>query len=198
MSGNLLQNLIDGLRCLPGVGPKSAQRMALHLLQRDRDSGQRLGTALLQAMQNIRQCAHCRNFTENELCDICADDERDSSQLCIVESPADVMALEKSTSYRGRYFVLMGHLSPLDGIGPEQLGLDVLERVLETAAVKELTVATNPTVEGGATANYVAELARRREIKVLQIARGIPVGGELEFADGGTLAVAFADRTEMQ
>lgn len=198
MSGNLLQNLIDGLRCLPGVGPKSAQRMALHMLQRDRDAGQRLGSALLQAMENIRQCAQCRNFTENELCDICADDERDSSQLCIVESPADVIALEKSTNYRGRYFVLMGHLSPLDGIGPEQLGLGVLEQLLDTAAVKELTVATNPTVEGGATANYIAEQARRREIKVLQIARGIPVGGELEFADGGTLAVAFADRTEMQ
>ena len=197
MQESLLQQLIDGLRCLPGVGPKSAQRMALHMLQRDREAGQRLGKALVQAMDSIRQCEQCRNFTENALCDICANNERDSAQLCIVESPADVIALEKSTDYRGRYFVLMGHLSPLDGVGPEQLGLDILEMVLDSAGVKELTVATNPTVEGGATANYIAELARRRDIKVLQIARGIPLGGELEFADGGTLAVAFADRTEM-
>ena len=132
MRENLLQQLIDGLRCLPGVGPKSAQRMALHMLQRDRDAGQRLGSALLQAMQEIRQCSQCRNFTENELCDICSDDERDASQLCIVESPADVMALEKSTNYRGCYFVLMGHLSPLDGIGPEELGLGLLEPVSYT------------------------------------------------------------------
>jgi len=198
MSDNSLQQLIDGLRCLPGVGPKSAQRMALHLLQRDRTAGERLGNALVQAMQQIRQCQQCRNFTENELCDICSDSERDLSQLCIVESPADVIALEQATAFAGRYFVLMGHLSPLDGIGPQELGLDVLEKMLGDDPVKELTIATNPTVEGGATANYIAELARQRNIKVLQIARGIPVGGELEFADGGTLAVAFADRTELQ
>lgn len=198
MSDNLIGQLIDGLRCLPGVGPKSAQRMALHLLQRDRDSGQRLGQSLLEAMQRIRQCERCRNFTEHELCDICGDEERDDGQLCIVESPADVIALEKATGFKGRYFVLMGHLSPLDGIGPAELGLDILEKTLDSGTIQELTIATNPTVEGGATANYISELAQARDIRVLQIARGIPVGGELEFADGGTLAVAFADRTEVR
>jgi len=198
MSDNVIDQLIDGLRCLPGVGPKSAQRMALHLLQRDRDSGKRLGQALVQAMERIRQCNKCRNFTENDLCDICSDSERDDTQLCIVESPADVIALEKSTGFKGRYFVLMGHLSPLDGIGPVELGLGILEENLDSGAVKELTIATNPTVEGSATANYISELAQARQIRVLQIARGIPMGGELEFADGGTLAVAFADRTEVR
>jgi len=161
MSDNVIDQLIDGLRCLPGVGPKSAQRMALHLLQRDRDSGKRLGQALVQAMERIRQCNKCRNFTENDLCDICSDSERDDTQLCIVESPADVIALEKSTGFKGRYFVLMGHLSPLDGIGPVELGLGILEENLDSGAVKELTIATNPTVEGSATANYISVIVPR-------------------------------------
>jgi len=197
MTENSLQELIDGLRCLPGVGPKSAQRMALHLLQRDRDAGARLGRTLQQAMQSIVHCEQCRNFTQSPVCPICSSPERDASQLCVVESPADVMALEKATAFRGRYFVLMGNLSPLDGIGPDELGLDVFEERLTGGEVKELTLATNSTVEGGATANYLAELARRHDVRVLQIARGIPMGGELEFADGNTLSVAFSERSEM-
>jgi len=197
MTENSLQELIDGLRCLPGVGPKSAQRMALHLLQRDRDAGARLGRTLQQAMQSIVHCEQCRNFTQSPVCPICSSPERDASQLCVVESPADVMALEKATAFRGRYFVLMGNLSPLDGIGPDELGLDVFEERLAGGEVKELTLATNSTVEGGATANYLAELARRHDVRVLQIARGIPMGGELEFADGNTLSVAFSERSEM-
>ena len=197
MTDKSLQELIDGFRCLPGVGPKSAQRMALHLLQRDRDAGLRLGIALQQAMQSVTHCDRCRNFTESTRCSICSDTERDSGQLCVVESPADVIALEKATGFAGTYYVLMGSLSPLDGIGPAELGLDVFEQRLDEGSVRELTLAINPTVEGGATANYLAELARRRDIKVLQIARGIPMGGELEFADGGTLSVAFSERSEL-
>jgi len=164
MTENSLQELIDGLRCLPGVGPKSAQRMALHLLQRDREAGARLGRTLQQAMQSVVHCEQCRNFTQSPVCPICSSPERDASQLCVVESPADVMALEKATAFRGRYFVLMGNLSPLDGIGPDELGLDIL---------------------------------RRHDVRVLQIARGIPMGGELEFADGSTLSVAFSERSEI-
>lgn len=197
MTENSLQELIDGLRCLPGVGPKSAQRMALHLLQRDREAGARLGRTLQQAMQSIVHCEQCRNFTQTPVCPICSSPERDASQLCVVESPADVLALERATAFRGRYFVLMGNLSPLDGIGPDELGLSVFEQRLASGEVKELTLATNSTVEGGATANYLAELARRHDVRVLQIARGIPMGGELEFADGSTLAVAFSERSEM-
>jgi len=197
MTENSLQELIDGLRCLPGVGPKSAQRMALHLLQRDREAGARLGRTLQQAMQSVVHCEQCRNFTQSPVCPICSSPERDASQLCVVESPADVMALEKATAFRGRYFVLMGNLSPLDGIGPDELGLDIFEKRLAGGEVTELTLATNSTVEGGATANYLAELARRHDVRVLQIARGIPMGGELEFADGSTLSVAFSERSEI-
>jgi len=148
-------------------------------------------------MQSVTHCDRCRNFTESTRCSICSDTERDSGQLCVVESPADVIALEKATGFAGTYYVLMGSLSPLDGIGPAELGLDVFEQRLDEGSVHELTLAINPTVEGGATANYLAELARRRDIKVLQIARGIPMGGELEFADGGTLSVAFSERSEL-
>lgn len=197
MSDRFLQELVDGLRCLPGVGPKSAQRMALHLLQREREAGARLGKALLDAMENIRHCEQCRNFTESPICTICSSSERDEKLLCVVESPADVMALEKATAFGGKYFVLMGNLSPLDGVGPKELGLDSFEQRLQSGVIEELTLATNATVEGVATANYLAEIARRCGIRVLQIARGIPMGGELEFADGNTLAVAFSERSEM-
>ena len=195
MSETLLQQLIEALRCLPGVGPKSAQRMAFHLLQRDRAGAARLGKVMQQALEQIQRCAICRDFTEQPTCRICSDVNRDSAQMCVVESPADVLALEQATSYKGRYFVLMGHLSPLDGIGPADLGLDQFERILEESTVAEVTMATNPTVEGAATASYIKELCDKRGIKVLQIARGIPLGGELEFTDGSTLSVAFADRT---
>ena len=160
MSDRLLHELVEGLRCLPGVGPKSAQRMALHLLQHEREAGARLGNALQNAMQNIRHCAECRNFTEDAICGICSSSERDETQLCVVESPADVMALEKATAFGGKYFVLMGSLSPLDGIGPKELGLDSFEQRLQAGVVKEVTLATNPTVEGSATANYLAEIAQ--------------------------------------
>jgi len=193
---SLLGDLIDALRCLPGVGPKSAQRMAFHLLQRDRVAAVRLGATLQAAMEQIHHCNTCRNFTELPQCALCADDSRDKSQLCVVETPADVLALERATGFKGRYFVLMGHLSPLDGIGAEDLGLDLLEQQLVDAGVTELTLATNPTVEGAATAAYINDMAKKHNIKVLQIARGIPLGGELEFTDGSTLSVAFADRTE--
>ena len=185
------------LRCLPGVGPRSAQRMAFHLLQRDRAGGARLGETLQKAMSDIQHCRTCRRFTESDQCAICSDAERDVQQLCVVETAADVLALEAATGFRGRYFVLMGHLSPIDGIGPSELGLDLLEQQLIANSVQELTLATNPTVEGSATAAYIGEMARRHDVRVLQIARGVPMGGELEFTDGGTLSVAFSDRSEV-
>lgn len=197
MSGSLLEDLVESLRCLPGVGPKSAQRMALHLLQRDRSAARQLGETLVQAMDRVHHCQQCRIFTENALCQWCADPARLASQLCVVENPADVMAIERSTDYRGRYFLLLGHLSPLDGIGPADLGLDLLESRLQQDGIEELILATNPTVEGQATARYIADQASRYEIPVKQIARGVPVGGELEYTDGGTLAVAFAQRSTL-
>ena len=197
MNDSLLSELISALRCLPGVGPRSAQRMAFHLLQRDRSGGARLGEVMQQAMADIQHCRTCRRFTESDQCAICSDSERDVQQLCVVETAADVLALEAATGFRGRYFVLMGHLSPIDGIGPTELGLDLLEQQLIANSVQELTLATNPTVEGSATAAYIGDMARRHDVRVLQIARGVPMGGELEFTDGGTLSVAFADRTEV-
>lgn len=198
MSGGLLQDLIESLRCLPGVGPKSAQRMALYLLQRDRAGARKLGDTLLQAMECVRHCEKCRIFTEQTVCRWCSDPARDAAQLCVVENPADVLAIDRSTDYQGRFFLLLGHLSPLDGIGPKDLGLDLLQQHLETGEVTELTLATNPTVEGQATARYITEQAAGQGVKVLQIARGIPMGSELEFADGGTLSVAFAQRTQIE
>lgn len=195
MSSGVLDELIDALRCLPGVGPKSAQRMALHLLQRNRQGGRRLGDVLTRAMDAVQHCRQCRIFTENDLCRWCADSARDASELCVVENPADVLAITRATDYRGLFFLLLGHLSPLDGIGPEQLGLDLLESRLDTGEIRKLTLATNPTVEGQATARYITALAAARNVEVLQIARGVPMGSELEYADGGTLAVAFADRS---
>ena len=190
----LLVRLIDGLRCMPGVGQKSAQRIAFHLLERDRDGASNLSSALADAVSSIGHCNRCRMFTEHELCSICSASGRDATLLCVVESPADVMAIEDATGYRGMYFVLMGHLSPLDGIGPEELGLVKLEEWLGGGDVAELIIATNPTVEGDATAHYLADLAERLKVKASRIAHGVPLGGELEFVDSGTLAHAFFGR----
>ena len=193
----LLNRLMAALRCLPGVGPKSAQRMALHLLERDRDGAQRLVEALQAALDGIGRCRHCRDLSETDLCTLCASPRRDRSLLCVIETPADVLAVEQSTGFQGLYFVLMGHLSPLDGIGPAELGLEVLETRLDEGEVREIILATNPTVEGEATAYYIAEMARERGIRATRIAHGVPLGGELESVDGGTLAHAFAGRRDV-
>jgi len=190
----LLVRMIDALRCMPGVGRKSAQRIAFHLLERDRDGARSLSTALADAVSGIGHCSRCRMFTEHELCSICSASGRDDTQLCVVESPADVMAIEDATGFRGMYFVLMGHLSPLDGIGPEELGLSILEERLGEGAVSEMIIATNPTVEGDATAHYLADVAERHDIQASRIAHGVPLGGELEYVDGGTLSHAFYGR----
>lgn len=190
----LLDQLIEALRCLPGVGPKSAQRMALHLLERNREGGKYLSTVLDEAMERIGRCSECRNLTEREVCNICANDQRDRQQLCIVESPSDVIAIEHATGYRGRYFVLMGHLSPLDGIGPADLGLDQLGERLSNTPPTEMIIATNPTVEGEATAYYLQRMAQKHNVQVSRIAHGVPLGGELEFTDQSTIAHAFSSR----
>ena len=190
----LLVQLIDALRCMPGVGRKSAQRIAFHLLERDRDGASHLSAALSQAVQGIGRCKRCRMLSEHELCSICSASGRDDTQLCIVESPADVMAIEDATGYRGHYFVLMGHLSPLDGIGPHELGLASLEERLAGGGISEMIIATNPTVEGDATAHYLADLAERHGVQASRIAHGVPLGGELEYVDGGTLSHAFYGR----
>ncbi|GAB4352563.1 MAG: recombination mediator RecR [Methylohalobius sp. ZOD2] len=192
--GDCLQRLMQALRCLPGVGPKSAQRMAFHLLQHDHEGARRLVERLDEALKKIRRCRSCRTLTELETCRICADPGRDRSQLCVVETPADVFAIDRATVYKGLYFVLHGRLSPLDGIGPEELGLDLLEKRLAEGEVKELILATNSTVEGEASAYYIADLARRFEISVSRIAYGVPVGGELEYLDANTLVHAFQGR----
>lgn len=179
---------------MPGIGRKSAQRIAFHLLERNREGASSLSSALADAVAAIGHCSRCRMFTENDLCSICSASGRDAAQLCVVESPADVMAVEDATGFRGLYFVLMGHLSPLDGIGPEELGLSALEQRLERDAVKELIIATNPTVEGDATAHYLADLAGRYGVPASRIAHGVPLGGELEYVDGGTLSHAFYGR----
>lgn len=189
-----LSRLVDALRALPGVGPKTAQRMAFHLLQEGRAGAQNLATALTTALESVSRCKRCRMLAEGDLCSICASPQRDATLLCVVESPADVMAIEQSASYRGLYFVLMGHLSPLDGIGPEQLGVRELEAILAEGQVREVILATNPTVEGEATAHFLGELATQRGIRASRIAHGVPMGGELEYVDGGTLAHALAGR----
>ena len=194
-SSPLLENLIEHLRCLPGVGPKSAQRMAYHLLQRDRSGGMNLARALTEAMSKIGHCNHCRTFTEEEVCSICNNPRRkNSGLLCVVEMPSDIQAIEQTGQFSGRYFVLMGHLSPLDGIGPREIGLDLLQRRLQTEQFSEVILATNPTAEGEVTANYIAELCLQHNIKVSRIAHGIPVGGELETVDGTTLTHSLLGR----
>ena len=190
----LLEQLIEALRCLPGVGPKTAQRMAMQLLMRGRDNGKRLADSILEAIEQIRHCSMCRVFSEHELCAICASHHRDSTTLCIVENPIDVTVLEQTSSYRGKYFVLLGRLSPLDGIGPQEIGINQLKDRFETAEIKEVILATNPTVEGEATAHYISELAKPYSIKVTRIAHGVPIGSELEYIDSNTLAHALAGR----
>lgn len=189
----LLQALITALRCLPGVGPKSAQRMALHLLERDRENARTLANALLEAVDKIGECNQCRALSETPICDICSDSGRDHSVICVLESPVDLMAIEQSGGFNGVYFVLKGHLSPIDGIGPDDLGIPGLLERIDQGQVKEVILATNPTVEGEATAHFISAQISA-DIRVTRIAHGVPVGGELEFVDGGTLAHALSGR----
>ena len=189
-----LEALIQALRCLPGVGPKSAQRMAYHLLQRDQDGARRLADSMKNAVERVRHCNSCNTFTEAEICEICSSPKRDKSLLCVVETPGDLLMMEQTQSYRGLYFVLMGRLSPLDGIGPKDIHIESLIRRASDGSVKEVVLATNFTVEGEATAHYISELLGEQGLKVSRIARGLPVGGELEHVDAGTLAQAFIER----
>jgi len=191
-----LEELIAALRCLPGVGPKSAQRMAYHLLQRDPPGATRLAAALSQALARVRHCERCNNYAEDTVCGLCSSPRRDSALLCVVEAPGDLLMMEQAQCYQGRYFVLMGVLSPLDGIGPKEIHLDRLLRRAADGTVREVILATNFTVEGEATAHYVGEALRARGLKVTRIARGLPVGGELEHVDSGTLAQAVLERRE--
>lgn len=189
-----LDALIQALRCLPGVGPKSAQRMAYHLLQRDQQGASRLADAMKNAVQRVRHCASCNTFTEADICEICASAKRDRTSLCVVETPGDLLMMEQTQTFRGLYFVLMGRLSPLDGIGPREIHLDRLQRRVADGVVKEVILATNFTVEGEATAHYINEMLFESGVKVSRIARGLPVGGELEQVDSGTLAQALIER----
>ena len=189
-----LEALIQALRCLPGVGPKSAQRMAYHLLQRDQDGARRLADSMRKAVDQVRHCNMCNTFTEAEICEICLSGKRDKALLCVVETPGDLLMMEQTQTYRGLYFVLMGRLSPLDGIGPKDIHLDSLIKRASDGIVKEVILATNFTVEGEATAHYISELLGEQGLKVSRIARGLPVGGELEYVDAGTLAQAFIER----
>ena len=189
-----LEELTQALRCLPGVGPKSAQRMALHLLQHDRAGGERLARALDAATRTIRHCERCNTFTEDEICTLCRSAKRDPTLLCVVETPADLLMVEQTQAYSGLYFVLMGRLSPLDGIGPKEIGLDRLLQRAQDGMVREVVLATNFTNEGEATAHYIGELLAARGLKVTRLARGVPVGGELEYVDSGTLAQALRER----
>lgn len=191
---SLLNELVDALKCLPSVGAKSAQRMAFHLLEHDREAGLKLASSLARAMENIGHCSRCRTFTEEKMCKICSSLSRDADTLCVVENPSDILALEQATGYRGYYFVLMGKLSPLDGIGPEDLGLDLLESRLSEGEVSELILAINPTIEGEVTAHFISELAEKQSIKTTRIAHGVPVGGELDYVDSSTLSHAFSGR----
>ncbi|MDD9812540.1 MAG: recombination mediator RecR [Gammaproteobacteria bacterium] len=192
-----VEALKTALRRLPGVGPKSAQRMAFHLLRRDRDGARQIGAAIARALSDINHCARCNNFCEASKCAICASPKRDATQLCIVETPADLQAIEQAGVYQGMYFVLMGHLSPLDDIGPSQLGIDRLLELTKTDAVAEIILATNLTVEGQATADFIIDLMQPSGIRVTRLARGMPMGGELEYMDSGTLNQAFSDRREV-
>ena len=194
MFSPLIDELMSSLRCLPGVGPKSAQRMALYLLERDREGAERLAQGLLKAIEHVGRCQRCRTLTEQTLCGICTNTRRENSLLCVVETPVDVLAIEQSGTYQGKYFVLLGHLSPIDGIGPEDIGIDQLINLLHQEPITEVILATNPTVEGEATAFYISERAKHLSVTVSRIAHGVPLGGELEFIDGGTLSHAFASR----
>jgi len=191
----LIKELIDALKVLPGVGAKSAQRMAFHLLERNRHGALQLSSVLHNAMEHVKHCEQCRTFCENALCEICASPKRQRSELlCVVESPQDVIAVEQTLEFAGRYFVLMGHLSPIDGIGPSDIGLDQLEKILQAGGISEVILATNPTVEGAATAHYIGQMCKVHAIAATRIAHGVPVGGELEFIDGNTLTHAFSGR----
>ncbi|WP_331350773.1 recombination mediator RecR [Cellvibrio sp. UBA7671] len=197
MFSPLIDDLMASLRCLPGVGPKSAQRMALHLLERDRAGAERLAQSLHKAIEGVGRCQRCRTLTEQTHCGICANNRRDNSLLCVVETPGDVLAIEQAGTYQGKYFVLLGHLSPIDGIGPEDIGVDQLINLLQQEPITEVILATNPTVEGEATAYYISERAKNLNVTVSRIAHGVPLGGELEFIDGGTLAHAFSSRRSL-
>lgn len=190
----LLNELVVAFKCLPSVGARTAQRMAFHLLEHDRENGLKLATAMQNAIENIGHCTLCRTLTEHPVCRICSDKSRATDTLCVVENPSDVLAVEQATAYRGYYFVLMGKLSPLDGIGPDELGLDLLEKRLEEERINELILATNPTVEGEVTAHYISELADKYNVKTTRIAHGVPVGGELDYVDSSTLSHAFDGR----
>lgn len=192
-----LERLLQALRVLPGVGPRSAQRMAYHLLQHDRAGAGELGEALAAALATVRRCAKCNNFTEEETCALCRSPRRDASLLCVVETPADLAMVEQTLTYSGMYFVLIGRLSPLDGVGPRDIGLDRLLARATDGEVREVILATNFTNEGEATAHYVAEMLRAREVRVSRIARGVPLGGELEYVDAGTLSQALLERREI-
>jgi len=198
MSLPLLEQLIEAFRVLPGVGQKTAQRMAYHVLEREREGGQKLAEVLAKAIERIGHCAQCRDFSETEICAVCANGSRERQQLCAVESPADRLAIEHATGFRGVYFVLQGRLSPLDGVGPRELGLEQLEARLKQGEVQELIIATSATVEGEATAHYLAQLARAHTVRPSRLAQGLPLGGELEYVDRGTLSHAFGTRTEIQ
>ncbi len=189
-----IQRLVESLRILPSVGQKTALRMALYLLERDRSGAERLSKDIIQALEKVCHCEQCRHLSDTPICPICSDQTRDYSQVCVVENPADVYALSQATDYRGRYFVLMGHLSPLDGIGPEHLGLPLLAQQLQQGHIKELILATNSTLEGEATAYYIGEMAKQHHVFVSRIAHGVPMGGELEYLDGGTLSHALSAR----
>jgi recombination protein RecR len=197
MFSPLIDDLMASLRCLPGVGPKSAQRMALHLLERDRAGAERLSQSLHKAVEGVGRCQRCRTLTEQAHCGICVNNRRDNTLLCVVETPGDVLAIEQAGTYQGKYFVLLGHLSPIDGIGPEDIGVDQLITLLQQEPITEVILATNPTVEGEATAYYISERAKNLNVIVSRIAHGVPLGGELEFIDGGTLAHAFSSRRSL-
>lgn len=194
MYGNVIDQLIDALRCLPGVGAKSAQRMALQLLERDRVAASHLSESIAEAVEKVGRCAECRTLTEHQVCAICSNVRRSSGEICVVENPADLYAIEQAGSFQGRYFVLLGHLSPIDGIGPEQLGIDQLIERLQNTEVAEVILATNLTVEGEATAHFIADKAKALGVAVSRIAYGVPMGGELEYVDGGTLNIALQSR----
>ena len=197
MASSSLDELIQSLGCLPGVGRKSAQRMALYLLERDQQGARRIADALNGALENVRHCQRCRNFCDGDVCDICNDDERDPATVCVVETPADVIAVETSAAFSGRYYVLMGKLSPLDGCGPDQLGLEQLQGRLADGVIRELILATSATVEGDITAQYIADIAAAHGVSCSRLARGIPLGGELEFVDSGTLSRALQGRQQI-